>query len=212
MQCRWLLRRLREVIFLTSTRKSHFSTSLLDIWKLFLLRLREGWEVIVWTLLFNLDVWAHMVEFCCYNYILYMLYKWCNIIIWKYFFWWEKGLHRRFVSSTGGVDVSITNGSRYEPAVRGAHHQRFWNRRWWPRYHQRHKSNASRTVGDTPYEPAVMRGAGVVTATLGGRFTHAAVKTIAGYYLLGCLPMQSYLGSMWWVTWLVGIMCNLCRV
>ena len=24
---------------------------------------------------------------------------------------------RRFVSSTGGVDVSITNGSRYEPAV-----------------------------------------------------------------------------------------------
>ena len=31
---------------------------------------------------------------------------------------------RRFVSSTGGVDVSITNGSRYEPAVMGAHHQR----------------------------------------------------------------------------------------
>ena len=143
VQCRWLLRRLREVIFLTSTRKSQFSTSLLDIWKLFLLRLREGWEVIVWTLLFNLDVWAHMVEFCCYNYILYMLYKWCNIIIWKYFFWWEKSLHRRFVSSTGGVDVSITNGSRYEPAVMGAHHQRFWNRRWWPRYHQRLKSNGT---------------------------------------------------------------------
>jgi len=91
----------------------------------------------------NLDVWAHMVEFCCYNYILYMLYKWCNIIIWKYFFWWEKGLHRRFVSSTGGVDVSITNGSRYEPAVMGAHHQRFWNRRWWPSYHQRLKSNGT---------------------------------------------------------------------
>ena len=32
-------------------------------------------------------------------------------------FLWEKGLHRRFVSSTGGVDVPITNGSRYEPAV-----------------------------------------------------------------------------------------------
>ena len=43
-----------------------------------------------------------------------------------------------------------------------AHHQWFWNRRWWPHYHQRHKSNASRTIGDTPYEPAVMRGAGVV--------------------------------------------------
>ena len=80
----------------------------------------------------------------------------------KIFFLWENGLHRRFVSSTGGVDVSITNGSKYEPAVMGAHHQRFWNRRWWSRYHQRHKSNASRTVGDTPYEPAVMRGAGVV--------------------------------------------------
>jgi len=26
-------------------------------------------------------------------------------------FLWEKGLHRRFVSSTGGVDVPITNGS-----------------------------------------------------------------------------------------------------
>jgi len=35
----------------------------------------------------------------------------------KIFFLWEKGLHRRFVSSTGGVDVPITNGSRYEPAV-----------------------------------------------------------------------------------------------
>ena len=28
-----------------------------------------------------------------------------------YIFLWEKGLHRRFVSSTGGVDVPITNGS-----------------------------------------------------------------------------------------------------
>ena len=27
------------------------------------------------------------------------------------FFLWEKGLHRRFVSSTGGVDVPITNDS-----------------------------------------------------------------------------------------------------
>ena len=82
----------------------------------------------------------------------------------KIFFWWEKGLHRRFVSSTGGVDVPITNGSRYEPAVMGAHHQRlahasppvyepavmnplhhrrFWNRRWWPRYHHRLKSNST---------------------------------------------------------------------
>ena len=32
-------------------------------------------------------------------------------------FFMGKSLHRRFVSSTGGVDVPITNGSRYEPAV-----------------------------------------------------------------------------------------------
>ena len=47
----------------------------------------------------------------------------------KIFFLWEKGLHRRFKTRTSGVDVSITNGSRYEPAVMGAHHQQFWNRR-----------------------------------------------------------------------------------
>ena len=88
-------------------------------------------------------------EFCCYNYILYMLYKWCNIIKLKYFF--------------DGKKV-FTNGSRYEPAVMGAHHQRlahasppvyepavmnplhhrwFWNRRWWPRYQHRLKSNGT---------------------------------------------------------------------
>ena len=44
-------------------------------------------------------------------------------------FLWEKGLHRRFVYSTGGVDVPITNSSKYEPAVLMFHHQRFWNRR-----------------------------------------------------------------------------------
>ena len=130
VQCRWLLRRLREVIFLTSTRKSHFSTSLLDIWKLFLLRLREGWEVIVWTLLFNLDVWAHMVEFCCYNYILYMLYKWCNIIIWKYFFM----------------------GKRSSPPVR------VFNRRCWCLHHQRFqiRTGGDGCTSPTVLEPAVM--------------------------------------------------------
>ena len=86
------------------------------------------------------------------------------ILLYENIFLWEKGLHRRFVSSTGGVDVPITNGSRYEPAVMGAHHQRlphasppvyepavmnplhhrrFWNRRWWPRYHHRLKSNGT---------------------------------------------------------------------
>ena len=80
-----------------------------------------------------------------------MLYKWCNIIIWKYFFWWEKGLHRRFVYSTGSVDVSITNGSRYEPAVMGAHHQRL--------------AHASLPV----YEPAVMNPA--ITAGSGPAIT-----------------------------------------
>ena len=90
--------------------------------------------MIVWTLLFNLDVWAHMVEFCCYNYILYMLYKWCNIIIWKYFF--------------NGRKV-FTAGSRYEPALMGAHHQRLahasppWWTPSWPRYHYRLKSNGT---------------------------------------------------------------------
>ena len=56
----------------------------------------------------------------------------------KNIFLWEKGLHRRFVSSTGGVDVPITNGSKYEPAVMGAHQQRL--------------AHASLPV----YEPAVM--------------------------------------------------------
>ena len=80
----------------------------------------------------------------------------------KIFFLWEK--------------VFIA-GSRYEPAVMGAHHQRlahasppvyepavmnplhhrrFLNRRWWPRYHHRLKSNGTqnrwwctfRTSGD----------------------------------------------------------------
>ena len=31
-----------------------------------------------------------------------------------------------------------------------------------PSHHQRHKSNAPRTVGDAHFEPAVMGGAGVV--------------------------------------------------
>ena len=38
-----------------------------------------------------------------------MLYKWCNIIIWKYFF--------------DGKNV-FTAGSKYKPVVMGAHHQR----------------------------------------------------------------------------------------
>ena len=50
---------------------------------------------------------------------------------------------------TGGDSPSITAGSRTGGDS--------------PSHHQRHKSNASRTVGDTPYEPAVMWGAGVVT-------------------------------------------------
>ena len=45
------------------------------------------------------------------------------ILLYENIFLWEKGLHRRFVSSTGGVDVPITDGSRYEPVVMGAHHQ-----------------------------------------------------------------------------------------
>ena len=33
------------------------------------------------------------------------------ILLYENIFLWEKGLHRRFVYSTGGVDVPITNGS-----------------------------------------------------------------------------------------------------
>ena len=130
VQCRWLLRRLREVIFLISTRKSQFSTSLLNIWKLFLLRLREGWEVIVRTLLFNLDVWAHMVQFCCYNYILYILYKWCNIIIWKYFFYGKKVF-------TAGSCLQLAVLMSPSPTVPDT------NRQWWV-----HITNGCKTSGD----------------------------------------------------------------
>ena len=55
------------------------------------------------------------------------------------------------MSSIGGVDVSITNGSRYEPAVMGAHHQRL--------------AHASLPV----YEPAVINPA--ITAGSGPAIT-----------------------------------------
>ena len=66
----------------------------------------------------------------------------------KIFFLMGKGLHRRFVSSTGGVDVPITNGSGTGgdgPAITNDLNP-----------------TVPKTVGDTPYEPAVMRGARVV--------------------------------------------------
>ena len=70
------------------------------------------------------------------------------ILLYENIFLWEKGLHRRFVSSTGGVDVPITNGSGTGgdgPAITNDLNP-----------------TVPKTVGDTPYEPAVMRGAGVV--------------------------------------------------
>ena len=70
--------------------------------------------------------------------IYYICYTNDAILLYENIFLWENGLHRRFMSSTGGVDVPITNGSRYEPAVMGAHHQRL--------------AHASLPV----YEPAVM--------------------------------------------------------
>ena len=66
----------------------------------------------------------------------------------KIFFLWEKGLHRRFVSSTGGVDVPITNGSGTGgdgPAITNDLNP-----------------TVPRTVGDGLYEPAVIGVAVVV--------------------------------------------------
>ena len=77
----------------------------------------------------------------------------------------------------------ITNGSLHKPAVMLNHHQRLVltspvvfepavmrpsiTAGWRtvgdsPSHHHRHKSNAPRTVGDAHFEPAMMRGAGVV--------------------------------------------------
>ena len=63
-------------------------------------------------------------------------------------FLWEKGLHRRFVSSTGGVDVPITNGSGTGgdgPAITNDLNP-----------------TVPKTVGDGLYEPAVIGVAVVV--------------------------------------------------
>ena len=76
--------------------------------------------------------------------------------------------HQRFYTRTGGDDTSsppvvLTSPTVFEPTVMipsitagsptGGDS---------PSHHQRHKSNAPRTVGDAHFEPAVMGGAGVV--------------------------------------------------
>ena len=98
-----------------------------------------------------------------------MMYKWCNIIIWIYFFWWENGLHRRFHPQTGGGEQSsltvgalITNG--------------LWTGGDDPSYHQRLKSNAPQTGGDAHFEPAVMGGAGVVSLEVDWTKWNSSVK------------------------------------
>ena len=92
-----------------------------------------------------------------------MLYKWYNIIIWKYFFDGKK---------------IFTNGSRYEPAVMDAHHQRLahasppvyepavmnplHHRRYGPAITVDLNPMLPKTVGDVLLKPAVIEVAVVV--------------------------------------------------
>ena len=56
-----------------------------------------------------------MYELIWLNSVAIIIYYICctndAILLYENIFLLEKGLHRRFVSSTGGVDVPITNGS-----------------------------------------------------------------------------------------------------
>ena len=84
-----------------------------------------------------------------YAHLLYMLHKWYNIIIWKYFFWWENGLHRRFQTQTGSDGCT-------SPTVGACITAGLWTGGDGPAITIDLNPMVSKTVGDALLEPAVI--------------------------------------------------------